>query len=194
LIGACPKRRARYDDAIGDTDNDFKVEHRPGHSHGNADAISRIPDGVTPEDWNISGDEGMDNNSGDSVTRDGKVTVRRVMDAKRNATTDRDRYLSVRDMVSLSNTSRGIIGTTHETSVLDVEGRNWTEPDDIIYDCNTVYNDYETTNTDSVTRNGVIPVYNAYKTKNDDSSTEDAGILCMKVGAILMLTRYSVGR
>jgi len=70
---------------------DFSVEHRPGRSHCNADAMSRIPGSGTLEDWNISGDEGTNDDSDDEMMRSGKVTVRRVMDAKRNATTDRAR-------------------------------------------------------------------------------------------------------
>jgi len=86
----------------------------------------------------------MDNDSGNKMTRDEKVMVRWVMDAKRNATTDRDRYLSVCNMLSPSNTIRGITGTTYETGVLDMEGRNWTNPDDIFYDCETTIVDVVT--------------------------------------------------
>jgi len=67
--------------------------------------------------------------------------------------------------VSIRDTSRGITGTTHETSVLDVEGRNWTEPDD-------TFCDSETTMVDAVrTMTSVLDVEGRNWKEPDDIST-----------------------
>jgi len=53
----------------------FSVEHRPGRSHSNVDAMSRIPCSGTIEDWNISGDEGTNDDGDDETMMSGRVTV-----------------------------------------------------------------------------------------------------------------------